>query len=360
MLLNHIKSKDLFSNYSDEKGGESGFGSQNSLFQNSENDNYSQDFLTEQYPSQSMRVYQKYMCEPPLYKASSQIELSNKTLPVCNPLEHNRMKPKNQDDRPLINTIVNIMKESSNETKETLKEILENINKFLSKNETLNQSNLEQLNQELKEFQQTMLQTVEQNKEKSEDHCKKNYEIEKLNQELSCMKHHASSEKLFCDKISEEFSDHQGWLNDNLKKLIAVLKQESSNKNSFALEVEVTKQQSKEFSQLKTFLIKNFKDLEKKILSSTDDVLDHSANTLLNFSKSISLRFEQILKNCSKIFEDSIEKQFESNQNYQEENIERLVCQNIKNSYQDFKKKSITCVKYKPSHFKKYQMNFIA
>uniref|UniRef100_A0A0L8H4M4 Uncharacterized protein n=1 Tax=Octopus bimaculoides TaxID=37653 RepID=A0A0L8H4M4_OCTBM len=162
MLLNHIKSKDLFSNYSDEKG-ESGFSSQNSLLQNSENDNYSQDFLSEQYPSQvavsiivlctviiviiviivaavvitsviisivnvvviiiiitmiiivvftsviiiiiviiiSMRMYQKYMCEPPLYKASSQIELSNKTIPVCNPLEHNRMKPKNQDDRYL-------------------------------------------------------------------------------------------------------------------------------------------------------------------------------------------------------------------------------------------------------------------
>eukprot|EP00106_Octopus_bimaculoides_P008135 XP_014775577.1 PREDICTED: putative uncharacterized protein DDB_G0282133 [Octopus bimaculoides] len=339
MLLNHIKSKDLFSNYSDEKG-ESGFSSQNSLLQNSENDNYSQDFLSEQYPSQSMRMYQKYMCEPPLYKASSQIELSNKTIPVCNPLEHNRMKPKNQDDRPLINTIVNIMKESSNETKETLEEMLENINKFLSKNETLNQSNLEQFNQELKEFQQTMLQTVEQNKEKSEDLLKKDYEIEKLNQELSCLKHYyASSEKLFCNKISEEFSGHQGWLKDNLQKLIAILKQESSNKSSFVHEVEVMKGQSKEFSQLKTFLMKNFKDLEKKILSSTDDVLHHSANTLLNFSKSVSLRFEQILKNCSKNFEDSIQKQFESNEHYQEENIENLISQNIKNSYQDLQEK---------------------
>lgn len=67
----------------------------------------------------------------------------------------------------------------------------------------------------------------------------------------------------------------------------------------------------------------------------------------------MSLRFEQILKNCSKDFEESIEKQFESNQDYQEKNIENLVCQNIKNSYQDLEEKINNLCQIQSVSFKK-------
>ncbi|GAB1610972.1 hypothetical protein Ahia01_001384100, partial [Argonauta hians] len=281
MLLNHIKSKDLFSNYSEEKG-ESGFGSQNSQLQNSQlqnsqlqnsqlqnsqlqnsqlqnsqNDTYSQDFLSEYYPSQ---------------------------------------------------------------TSEALTEILGKIRAFFSKNENSYDSTLRKFTEELKEFHQTLLQSVDKNKENGEDILKKNFKIDQLCQELRNLKSDRDHKEEWSSKISKEFSDHQSWLNNNLQKLIEVLKEESSSKPTLDIEFHTLKEHKKEFSQLKTFLMKNFKDLERRLISSTDEILDHSANTLHNFSKNVSLRFEQILNNCSRNFEENIAKQFEINQDHQDKN----------------------------------------
>ncbi|CAE1173165.1 unnamed protein product [Acanthosepion pharaonis] len=198
----------MFQSFSEEKI-DSGCGSQNSIQD-------SQDFLSDLYPSQTTRMYQKYVNEPPLYKSTGQVDLHNKITSTSSyqNLDYRKLKGKENDDRTLVTAVVNAIKDSSSEVKENLQQIFRNISELLSKNDGNVEQISERFGHEFQKQHEKLLSVFEVNNQHKQEIAEKEHQLYVLNEQMKSLEIQNCLEFKITEIITEKLSAYKSYIND--------------------------------------------------------------------------------------------------------------------------------------------------
>ncbi|XP_022098858.1 uncharacterized protein LOC110983696 isoform X2 [Acanthaster planci] len=106
------------------------------------------------------RFYMKYMSKAPLFNKEPDKNSSSRKKSFQEQLDSNKQKAKESDERDLINTFINLVKECTEEVKSAATDIRKDVDKNLSESASQFGSLIQKINEDLKHYHNTLLGAV--------------------------------------------------------------------------------------------------------------------------------------------------------------------------------------------------------